>query len=385
MAVLEAGLAFALSMLVFSTLVSVIVEALHRILRLRQRGFHEMIEVFYDDVIVKQWASRKGIKLSNDAVPEVPEIKRQDFTNAFTGNRAVRKKGFFGVSPGRTVDSLSTVEFIERLAETPIGRKVIDEGKEKAEKTIDEFALKFERFGDNARAYFRGRAHFISILVAVCLAFFGNIHSAKLFNGFLHDPELTEKWVTQADSIMDAYKKIEDQSGQINKEETSFQKTASETKRALSEASKKMSQLATEGLPVGEKYYPICATGSPDTDCKKYLGEDLQVVKTGVTRTLTILADDIGKAINWALLVFLSGMLIGLGGPFWFDTVVSLMKSRQMLSGMGLFKNKKKVEDKDPAQPVEAPDTALPSSVSANQPKTPVEAFMRAAEAVHEA
>lgn len=48
---LEAVLAFALTMLVFSTMVSVIVEALLRIAKMRERGFRDMLERLFEDVV----------------------------------------------------------------------------------------------------------------------------------------------------------------------------------------------------------------------------------------------------------------------------------------------------------------------------------------------
>ena len=48
---LEAGLAFAVIMMVFSTMVSVIIETGHRFMRIREKGLQRLIAQVYEDVI----------------------------------------------------------------------------------------------------------------------------------------------------------------------------------------------------------------------------------------------------------------------------------------------------------------------------------------------
>lgn len=440
MAVLEAGLAFALSMLVFATLVSVIVEALHRILRLRQRGFRQMIEVFHDSVVTAR------LNANDPASPEDANQAREAFIESIVVNRGVRPPDRLSRAFGRRVESLNTAEFMERLAETELGKQVLAEGRERAGKAIDDLALKFERAGDDARAFFRGRARFVSIVVAVCLAFIGNIHAAKLFNGFMQDPELTAKWVEQYEKITTSFTnakvKLVGPEAIPGDGGPDLKDTIEDTNKALASVSKRMSELADDGLPVGAKFFPVCAQGSPDKDCQKFISpnpnqpgvkaafwverikackapmetvylkelgalsalrlsdaerairaKDLEAklqqdtapcdaIDEGARRVAAILWDDAHTAIGWFFMVFLSGMLIGLGGPFWFDTAANLMKTRQLLASTGLFKGKDKDADKGKTETAAAGD-GTPPPVTAKQPQTPVEAFTRAAEAKH--
>ena len=59
---LEAGLAFAVTMMVFSTMVSVIVETGHRIFRIREKGLQMIMVHVYEDVIWPRLSNHLGEK-----------------------------------------------------------------------------------------------------------------------------------------------------------------------------------------------------------------------------------------------------------------------------------------------------------------------------------
>ena len=74
---LETGLAFAVTMIVFSTMVSVIVETGHRILRIREKGLQRLMATLYEDVI---WP-----RLSNQLGQKKATVK--DFVTGMTSTR----------------------------------------------------------------------------------------------------------------------------------------------------------------------------------------------------------------------------------------------------------------------------------------------------------
>jgi hypothetical protein len=104
-----------------------------------------------------------------------------------------------------------------------------------------------------------------------------------------------------------------------------------------------MSNFMGLGLPIGREFYPNCpGDGSPatlknyDPQCKTVLSSlpegaagkinspNGQIFKTALK--------DPGK---WLFVVIISGALIGLGGPFWFDVASKLGGIRRNLRGDG--------------------------------------------------
>jgi hypothetical protein len=68
---LETGLAFAVTMMIFSSIVSVIIESGHRILRTREKGLQMLMEAIYKDIM---WP-----RLSNQLTDKKASSKSRPF------------------------------------------------------------------------------------------------------------------------------------------------------------------------------------------------------------------------------------------------------------------------------------------------------------------
>ena len=178
MTILNAALAFALSMLVFSTIVSAMVEAFQQLLQLRRAGMWSLIERLFDEVLLNRY--RSSLSGGQEA--------RLAFIEAMVKNRGVSQGWLSGLRYKwigyRMVTSMTAVQFAERLAPTSVGKAVEEEawasagGSEDPEKkaeehidlTVDRLARAFDTFGDDLREHFRGRARVFSVLMAISLA-----------------------------------------------------------------------------------------------------------------------------------------------------------------------------------------------------------------------
>ena len=102
MQILEAALAFAITMLVLSLVSSSFVEIIHRIFSMREAGLKHMLGQLFDQVLVKyvhkhamaQLAA--GAKLPDD-VAKLIETTRASFVESMSSNRAP-----MGVEPAAT-------------------------------------------------------------------------------------------------------------------------------------------------------------------------------------------------------------------------------------------------------------------------------------------
>lgn len=437
MAILEALVSFALAMLIFSTMVTAIGEVLlNRITKLRQRGFATLIDQIYDEVIVERISEFK----------EAGEDKKKEFVSALTANRGIapkkRNKLQAIYSSGR-ISSLSTVEFIERIAETDIGKIIGEQAAEKKAALVDELALKFERFGDSSREYFRQRAQTFSILIAIGLALTANIDAVRLFKGLTENPAAREALLSQADQITAAAnvgtpvpqeEKPKDEAAP-GTQTPDPNKVIAETKSKLAEIGKEIDNLSQFGLAIGHGYFPMCsitlaqpgiddqkiATAKRDslwTEEVKHTFEvetksEGKIEKKPEEKSFVLIADahDLsctsirntlkknfaanldnpeiktveeafestgfwnvvqgqpGPFLYWVMLCIVSGFLIGLGGPFWFNVFSNLNRVLQVArSVQSMLPKRKKTEEAEKSKESEEPAGAI-------QPKSPNEAF----------
>jgi hypothetical protein len=148
---LEAALAFAITMLVFSTMVSVITETFHRMLGLRQAGLRVMLEKLFEEVLWPRAKLRLTETIEEKDISGRLEKARSDFMKLLTANRGHGQTLLpeFIKLRAKEAASLQTIDFMQRLAETEIGQAIADEAEaEKAEFEIyiKDLAQKYDSF-----------------------------------------------------------------------------------------------------------------------------------------------------------------------------------------------------------------------------------------------
>jgi hypothetical protein len=244
MQLIEAALAFAITMLVLSLTVSSFVEILHRVFSMREAGLQYMLGQMFDQVLskyLKDDASKlvtgpdgkKLVTVLDDASPEkLLEEVRKGFVARMSANRApmgatpkatpsdsldkVVPRGTpsnQSVAPkqnrlsvlwnrirlwsGRDLSSMTSAEFMERLGSIDVGKvikRANDEANEReaaadtADAILKDITQKFEAFGNEAASYFEGRARLLSVCVAVAFALAIRVDAIELFNTYLSDP-----------------------------------------------------------------------------------------------------------------------------------------------------------------------------------------------------
>jgi tetratricopeptide (TPR) repeat protein len=400
MALLNAALAFAITMLILSMVTSVFVETLHRFVGLRERGLRLMLGHLFDRVI-KPYAERQGLASVTD---------KRGFLDLMTVNRApagvagkisedavTRTKDLSSDSididaklrswwwAGRRLATLDLDEFMSRLGSSPYGEAI-----EKAMAAADlpdpddvlkDVAEKFDAFGREASIFFERRARLVSVLVALAVAWLMYVNPYELFSTYLAKPEVTQKVIAmqekvlqryetqQSEKIAEASKALEDAKAareaaekavaeppDVDSEKTALEKARKDEedavakwKAALQSADDATRTLQEAGVPIGWTEERLQSTGFSD----KFLGLPFPA-GLGSVQLRTIL---------WLLL---GGLLVGLGGPFWYDMVKSLWSVATLGAGL-----KGAPAPATPQRDAVAGETA--------QPQTPVEHFRIAA------
>lgn len=354
MSFLLALVAFAAVIAVYSTIVSVIVEGLHKIFALRSSGMSEMLRAFYD----QRLARLQPDNTPPEALAPVREPttrgtpQAQSFAQSMARHAPSENTRFWYIRNLPLLKSIfstrrqrmSTLEFIEQLAQTPQGAALAGHDREGLRTALTAAAYEFERLGDTQGAYFRTRAKFLSVIAGITVAFFVNIDAIALYKELASNATLSARVstlvesgaMTQIDSIFSG--------GDVNGA------TATQAQADFEQLASSFTQL---GIPVGRAMFPHCqgytpsgeaaATGSDlrtnyvDERCGLQAQQDVNVTWSKSYRDflgprdpswsawfqyrgerITAVFNNLSTFFMWFVGVLIAGGLLGLGAPFWF-------------------------------------------------------------------
>jgi hypothetical protein len=357
MYLLDATIAFALSIAGFATVVTVIVEIIHKIFGLRARGLRVMLSQHFDDIIKPALdKTLKQAKKSAGSVATDIETLRDDLIDKMMGSplRRQQLEQVRSAASGRKLSHLpqrilnamfeynevSADDYLQRLPDT----KAFEQLKQLGAKELSQFVESFDRrYGEYEKAisnFFKRRAQLLSIIVGVFLAVGANIHGLRLFERYIDNPELTARIIAQTDEIGSAIKTTRESiATQPDTDQEDLQTIESELQRA----NDLMGKLASTGLPFGWGFYPGCPISRSEEEVIQYDHDCDGVTVPQKEKTTkvdsiperivnTVKLDPLGF-LQWLFVVIVTGMMIGLGGPFWFDVARRLAGIRQISPG----------------------------------------------------
>lgn len=436
MELLESAMAFAVAMILFSTIATGIVEFLFRIMAVREKTLENALVALFDAVIWPRLRERlQGVAAARMAADNDPgetaghgrtppgvlggwlaglfnrlamrraaageaganappapdesdvaakEALRLCFLRDMTGNPAVG--GVFGdgkpsvldaVVRAKRIDMLTTLAFAERLGKSEIGGAILAHGEEELRRLVNDFVRTYDRFGRASKEVYRKYANAMAIVVGIVLAFAANIDAGRLLNALVENPNLRTSLIADAESVAKANKAAVESLDEVLKAEKEGKlgsDTAEEIKGQYNDLIAQTNAAQARGLPVGWAYFPYCSPISP-TDHKAHAIDRTCGESSGFW---TRLRDHKTALVRWFVLTALAGFLIGLGGPFWFRVFSSLSQIAQMLRSIGVGARKM---DQDGTASDEAAATT-PAEDSA-KPKDVIDAFRVAATVAH--
>jgi len=299
MQILDIVLAFALLLVVFASIASAITELVLRAIRLKSRTLQSSISLFARDVIWPAYADLMVDRLPrgeqreiekdrtirelvheltrNPTVETVADARQRSPFLALFGTLGLRL--FSGVA---SVDKLSTEAFVQRFADTPSG--AVFAGEAARLKTL---TLAFERYMATSQERYRKRASIAAILVSIVFAGAANIQFGALVNHLRENPTAVESIIADGDEIVRRSNIAAEQSD------------AEDFKKSVEELSAQLKAVRDDyQLPIG------WSTSNEDTAGAEW------------------------AAILWLLNVLISGLLIGLGAPFWYAVIKNIGQVR---------------------------------------------------------
>jgi hypothetical protein len=350
MQLLDAGIAFALTTAGLATVVSIIIEIFHRVLSLRSKGLRAMLEQHFEDVIVPVIRPQveNAIQGTGKRIADELEKLREDLIEKLTSNPLVKLQQLSWL-PKRAVNALSrynevtAIDFLNRLPESEVFKYIRLRGKMTVNERLKKFDEKYEEYEKAISNYFKRRAQLLSFVVGVALAIAVNIHGIRLFERYINDPELTAAVIAQTENIESAIASM--QKRQAASPVTDEEKVK-EIKNTFNQYNELMGNFVGLGLPIGWKFYPNCPTDKNpatlkyfDPQCEAVLGKLPGAAagkkSTTITRIFKTAFYDFWGFLKWLFVVIITGTLIGLGGPFWFDVASKLGGLRNKLRGSG--------------------------------------------------
>lgn len=302
---LEAAMAFCVVMMVLSTMVTVLVESFyHRLFKLRQRGMRQLVAALYTDVIAPR------LQLEHRAVASfshtITTLKYMPFDKELTGCSGWFRKHWHRVIVGREVQSLTALEFIARFAETDAGRELATKAGQLGAAIspqylndfLDDVVEKFAEYGNSTREYFAKRAQMVSVLLSIVLVLVLNLNVIDVFNTVLRDDKVRQQLLAQSE-------------------------LASLTMQQQQQAA----NAAVQQLAVATRAPFDTTAAGPHLDPEKTIAE----LQSSMQQSLDLLQQaaipmgapwpqQFPELLERMALVIFSGLLVGLGGPFWFDT-----------------------------------------------------------------
>ena len=271
MQALDAGLAFAITMLILAMVVTTLVETLHRLFGLREKGLAILLGNFYDRILF----SRSGgvLRGADDARARA----RRAFIEMMTINRgpvgkapmtalnrhlsldatSEDRKFLNWIWSGRRLGSLSLTAFMERLGGSEYGAQLVTQASTAGDKGIEwvlkDVAQKFDAFGAEASEYFESRARLLSVIVGFVLAFAINVNAIALFETFMKRPDITQAVIARGESVTKSYENLQKQVDTLNAsaQAATTEEARASVQRAADEATAAVESLQSVGVPIG--------------------------------------------------------------------------------------------------------------------------------------
>ncbi len=417
----EAFLAFALTMLALATAVSAIVGVWMRAFRWRALGLRQSLELIYDREIRPRLSTAAGRTAdSSDRLGFIADLTfgltiepgPQDLAEpgaeqvAATDRRtaelaAYRRRPEPEDTPKRLlsllirrfrrwrslrfgVDYLTESQFQVRLDASEAGGVLARHyGEDEWSRLRPYLTQVFTEVGETATESFARRSRVRTVIAGLVLALGVNIDSFNLLNTYMTGPEIRRGVIAQQERIprqgppdqadgqaleggltgftgrVDAtmgqieqrlsdlaaagprdaqaqqtLKRLEGLLGEVRSDLIAVAQTKGEVTAAVS-APRDIATQLTKSFPIGWDGYPNCYAAALDGRCARVEARAPGVTKQATDfydRLASVARADTAGFLKWFIGVLLTGFMVGLGAPFWVQTVNRMLKLKDRLT-----------------------------------------------------
>lgn len=387
MELLDAALAFALTLAALATVVTVLMEIVHRVVLIRKKNLVQIMRLMNDELpngtlgLDEQGRWQFFRKVIENPAQGLSEHIPKTLGDGGSAADALDKIDWRCLRRG-AYDKVSTEHLLRRLCELPQVKKMSEQATDTIKKEFYRLASKYEEFGSAVSAAFKRRAQFWSIIFGIGLAIVANVDGVRIFEAFQAKPDLAQTVIARQDQFRDAYAQAEERRREIANQKNILAKAKAaladarekhgaespeasaalenykaadealaslmnpeELRRIAEDAQSQVANLIALGVPIGNEYFPHCRLFGDNDFSSICSGPGWP---SGVGSELwTERMRFIGRILVWLVPVTITGMLIGLGAPFWFDVAKRLAEVRQMFKGKGSDETRLAARDAD--------------------------------------
>ncbi|MEM1181049.1 MAG: hypothetical protein AAGM22_22095 [Acidobacteriota bacterium] len=299
MPILDAALAFAITMLLVATVVTRIVWVVQRFSSLRSDLFAQMFDDFYSNEL-EGVITREMNRLSG-------EVEEGVTAGLMTVAEKLDEADLLPPDVSKEeLTSLPTTELIERLKRSHFGAEALRGLGDRAEDVFLALGERYDAVGEKYTQSFRRHSRKAATGVAFLLALVFNIDSLFLAGAFLGSEQARQTVFAQSEAIMGTYQSLATDLRSGDAEAVK----AEDLERVIAEARDQAALLNLRSFPILFNDFPHA----------NFIG--------GESRSRRQLTDG-GDWVAWLVGVMLTALFAGLGAPFWYDTVTGLARAVQ--------------------------------------------------------
>lgn len=353
MVLLDAALAFALTLAALATVVTIIMEILLRFIGLRKKDQVEVIKRLYDEVLSEDTG------LTARDVEKRWEVVRRVLENPFAKKpmkRSESEQAYWGTAGSGIYTDVSLEHVLRRFIEIDEIKKTYEHAHQQLRAKLTELSQKYEEYCSAVGAQFADNARWWSLVFGVLLALVMNVDGVRLFQSYMENPERAALIIAQMDPILE---QVEEAQAKLDAAVTAGvdKRTVAELEAAAGRLQEQLTAVQEPDLPIGQLFYPHCwlfggmelRRESLDPYCKAgdqdparlagTVGQDKEEetffhrLEAFFTWLCEHWADT--AFLTWLVKVLVTGLLIGLGAPFWYDVAKRLGQVRLAFGGKG--------------------------------------------------
>lgn len=322
MPLLDAALTYALTMLLFATIVSAIVGSIYHILGLKEKG----LKVFLHDFFDKELSKTLNSELDYVTAKTEKQIssKLQTTANEFikTASKKVQDTNplltnLLTKADSQKLVSYTSEEFISELKTSDFGKEAIKDLKEHSDEFFNQIAKRYENFGDHFTNLFKKNLRVVSTILGVVLAYAINADAIHLIATYMSNNQISAQIINPS---------------QQNKISSIYQSQSNTTAntQAINEMDNvfdAVDELRADSFPVGWSLFPHCPPHSSDYRCEIQANKqptNMQTsdnIKAEIKTEAKLISSNLSLYITWFFGCLITGLLSGLGAPFWYDAV----------------------------------------------------------------
>ena len=302
MPILDAVLAFAITMLLVATAATQLVNLLINTASMKAGEMKKLLTHCFNEEIapvIELETKRLATTVGDQILTELNEVASRFSHDELLAVVQAEKTTF-----------ISTEEYIDYLKQTDLGKSLLEKLGNEASKVLDELGRRYETVGRKFSEEFKKHSRVWATVMACGLAVTLNVDSIHVAGAYLDDPALRGRVVAQAEAIMEKYVTAAPQATTVSPG------SAEDFQQSLQAARNEIDMIKSASLPIGWGQFP---------HAQLFFGEanDVSVDKL----------NDSWRWFTWVLGVILTGILAGLGSPFWYEVVRGVTRLAQRTGG----------------------------------------------------